>query len=358
VLFALLLLFVTAAPPQSGGAAAVFSSAASALAAGNLPAAEQGFLEVLRLEPNSIPALGNLGVTYARQERFADAVRVYARALKLAPNQPGLLLNLAIAHVKQQDYSAAKPLLLRLPANPQTRQLLATCELFTGQPTRALALLEGLPPTPESLFLSGTALLRLKRPAEARQAFDLLLAQASPAEAHLLLGRAYADNGQLDLAIREFQLALPLPAARLELAKALIAQRDNDNAEQTLRALLAARPNHPEAAYYLGALLVLAARETEALPLLETARAARPDTWGAYYYLGRARLQLNQPALAQPLLEKAAQLNPSESSVWFQLARLYQTMGRAADAQRARARFHQIRESSRESVQAVLPPGQ
>jgi protein O-GlcNAc transferase len=355
VTFAVLLLLLASAPPQPGGAAAAFQRAAAALSAGDYAAAEKGFQEVLKLEPTSVPALGNLGVTYSRQERFSEAVGVYRKALKLAPNEPGLLLNLAIAYVKQEQYAGAKPLLARLPRNNQTRELLATCELFTGNPARALELLDGLH-TPEALFLTGTARLRLKQPDPARAAFAELLASTSPAQAHMLMGRAYLDNGQFDESIAEFRQALDLPAARLELAKAQISIRDSEAAEKNLREFLQARPGYPEAVYYLGALLVLMAREDEALPLLEQARAARPDSWGAYYYLGRAYLQKGSAEKALALLERSARLNPDEAAVWFQLARACQTLGRGAEAAKARERFNAIREKSLEASQPVMPP--
>ncbi len=354
---AVLVLLLTAAPPQSGGAAVVFQRAAAALSAGDLPAAEQGFEQVLKLEPNSVPALGNLGVTYTRMERFADAVRVYRQALKLAPNQPGLLLNLGLAYLKQGDYAAAKPLFARLQRTNQSLELLATCELFTGNPTRALDLLKALPRTPEILFLTGTSYLRLKQPAPAKAAFEEMLTVASSAQARLLMGRAYVDNEQFDEAIAEFKQALELPPARLELAKAQISLRDNESAESNLREVLRTRPAHSEAAYYLGSLLVLLAREDEALPLLEQARAARPDAWGAYYYLGRAQMQKGAAPKALTYLETAAKLNPEEAAVWFQLARAYQTLGRKAEAASARTRYNTLREASLEKTQPVLPPG-
>ena len=355
---AVFLLFLSAAPPQPEGAAVTFQKASQALSAGNLDAAEQGFLSVLKLEPNSIPALGNLGVTYSRMERYPDAVKTYQRALKLAPSHPGLLLNLAIAYVKQSDYEPAKPLLLRLPRNTQTRELLATCELFTGHSQQALSLLDGLPPNPEVLFLSGTARLHLKQPEAAKRDFAALLASASPAQAHLLMGKAYSDNAQFDEALVELKQALDLDPpslpARLELAKAQIGLRENENAEQNLRAVLAANPSHPEAAYYLGALLVLLAREDESLPLLQQARAARPDAWGAYYYLGRAYMQKGQAPQALPFLQKSSTLNPNEAAVWFQLARAFSALSRRPEAAQARARYDALRSASLEKTQPII----
>lgn len=316
---------------------------------------------MLRREPGSVPALGNLGVTYSRMERYPDAIGAYRKALALAPGEPGLLLNLAIAFIKTGDYDSAKPLLEPLPRTTQTRELLATCELSGGQPQRALDLLDGLPPSPEVLFLGGTAHLRLHQPDEARAAFGRLLASAPPARAHLLLGRAYAQNALFDEALAELRQAVDLDPAsipgRLELAQTLISLRDNDAAAGELRAVLATLPSQPDAAYYLGALEVQQGRVDAALPLLEIARAARPAAWGAYYYLGRAWMEKRQPARAVGFLETASKLAPGESAVWFQLARAWQSLGRADKAREARSRHTALSEKSRENESRIVPLG-
>lgn len=184
------------APPQQA-----FQQAAAALQRGDLPAAEKGFLEVLKAEPENLGALGNLGVVYSRQERIDDAISIYRRALKLAPNEPGLWLNLGLAYLKVDDYGSALPLFEKLNrsarASAQSAELLASCLLQTGKAAEAAALLEPLPRTSGTLFLLGSAYLRLKEKDRARAAFEALLTSAaSPAQAHYLLGRAYNDAGQ------------------------------------------------------------------------------------------------------------------------------------------------------------------
>ena len=350
---AVLALLLSAVPPQPGGTAVVFERAAKALSAGDLAAAEQGFLSVLKSEPNSVPALGNLGVTYARMERYTDAIAVYRRALKLIPGQPGLVLNLAIAYVKAGDYAEAKPLLLKLPPTTQTRELLATSELFTGNPAKALDLLDGLPATPEVLFVTGTAHLRLKHSAEAQVAFRQMFESTPAAQAHLLMGRAYADATLFDEALTELKRAVELDPssmqARLDLAKIYISLRDNESAERELR-----RISTPEAAYYLGAVLVQEDKNDEAIPILTRSITARPDAWGGYYYLGRAWLQKQQFAKAVPLLEKASRLGPDEQAVWFQLAKAYQANGQPDKAKAARARHTALAEKNRAKESGVI----
>jgi predicted Zn-dependent protease len=144
--------------------------------------------------------------------------------------------------------------------------------------------------------------------------------------------------------------------ARLELAKTLISMRDNEAAEKELRAMLAMNPVQPDAAYYLGGLLVQHGKEDEAIRDLEMARSARPDAWGSYYYLGRAWMQKQQPATAVPLLEKASKLNPDQAAVWFQLARAYQSTGDTEKARAARLRHTELSKRSLERESQIIPP--
>jgi len=276
-----------------------------------------------------------------------------------------LLLNLGLAYVKQDDYTQAKPLFARVEKSPlagaQSRQLLAACELFTGNPAKAIALTSTLPRSPEVLFLAGTAHLRLKQKTEAKAAFDELLTSAPPAQAHLLMGRAYSDSALFPEAAAELALSLEADpgslATQFELAKVRIGLREFGEAEKLLRAILSARPAYEDAAYYLGALLVLGSREKEAIPYLEQARAARSNEWGASYYLGRAFLQTAQPVKALPLLQAASKANPDEAAVWFQLARAYQAAGRAAEAAASRNQYRRLRDTLIEQAQQVLAPG-
>jgi tetratricopeptide (TPR) repeat protein len=335
-----------------------------ALAAGNYQAAENGFRRVLQSESAHVGALGNLGTVYSRTDRIPDAIAAYRRALKLAPDEPGLLLNLGWAHLKQEDYAAAAPLFARVNRGPlasdQSKELFATCQVFTGQFEDALATLENLPHSPAVLFLLGLARLKANDHEKAKEAFrELLTSSASPAQAHFLMGRAYLESTLLEEAVSELrqasELQPALPGVQLALGKALIGIRDYEAAEKAIRLALEQRPADADASYYLGALLVLLGRSTEAIPVLERARSARPDGWGTYYYLARAALQENRAKAAVPLLERAAKLNPEEASVQYQLARAYGMAGMPEAAHQARARLAALRRDKNDADQVIRP---
>src|SRR5437867_12787008 len=65
---------------------------------GRYPEAERLYRAVLALDPDSVPALTNLGVVLSRQGKHSDAIAAYQRVLRLAPALTEVKLNLALAY--------------------------------------------------------------------------------------------------------------------------------------------------------------------------------------------------------------------------------------------------------------------
>ena len=341
-----MLVIAATAATAAETAEATFRRATSALAAQDYPAAEQGFLAVLKTEPRNLGAMGNLGVIYSRTRRFAQAVAIYQKALQFAPGEKFLSTNLGLAYIKQEQHAAALPIFEKLaaaePANRQAGEMLATCRLALGQPEEALAALQALPDgDPGLLYLQGVALTRLKRPDEAHRAYSKMMELASPAQAHFLMGKASYETGLFPEAVEAYQKALAtdpkLEGIHRELGKAYVSLREDAKAEGELRL---AGPEDGEAVYYLGALLSRI-RPDEAVPLLNKARTMSPEFWGPVYYLGRLRAEQGDLKAAIPLLERAAALNPTETAVQYQLGRALMKVGREAEGRAALAKSRQ-----------------
>ena len=334
---------------------AVFERAVSALTTQDYAAAEQGFQTVLRAKPNHIGALGNLGVVYSRTHRYAEAIEQYERALKFSPRDTGLLLNLGLAYIKQEQYDKALPLFSRIvaavPPHRQARELMATCQIYTGDPAAAVQELESLrangAPDPGILYLLGTAYARLKQPQKAQAAFAEMMNAASPAQASFLMGKAYYDGGRFDDAVEAFQRTLEadgrFPGVHLGLGKVYVSLRRNEEAEKELKLALEQDSADSEAHYFLGGLKVLEDRPEEALLHLEASRRLTPGAWGIYYYLGRIRLQQGNATQAVTLLEHAAELNPEQAAVYYQLARALKMAGKEAESRRALAKVKELK---------------
>ena len=333
----------------------VFERAVSALTAQDYTAAERGFQTVLKAKPNHVGALGNLGVVYSRTHRYAEAIEQYQRALQLSAGDTGLLLNLGLAYIKQEQYDKALPLFSKIvaadPIHRQARELMATCQIYAGNPATAVEQLETLRAAgasdPGILYLLGIAYARLKQPQKAQIVFAEMMNAASPAQASFLIGKAYYDGGRFEEAGEAFQRTLEadggFPGSHLGLGKVYISLRRNEEAEKELKRALEQDSEDAEAHYFLGGLLVLEGRLIEAASHLEDARRLTPDSWGVYYYLGRVRLQEGTATQAVTLLQHAAQLNPEQAAVYYQLARALKLAGREAESRQALARVQELK---------------
>jgi tetratricopeptide (TPR) repeat protein len=362
LLVPLLALQLAAAPGDPARQA--FDAAAKALASNDLPTAESGFRQVLKLQPGHIGALGNLGVVYSRMGRYADAVSAYQRALKAAPADPLLNLNVALAYMKQDDYVAAKPHLRRVldaqPGHSQARELMATADLFTGNAAAATATLEALRSggSPSVLYLLSIAYLRQNRKPEAMAEVSQLFSSVPPAQAHLLAGRAYYESTLFDEGLSELtkarDLDSTLPCLARELGKTYVSLRRADDAKKAFAEALHSDPGDAEARYFLGALLVQEGTFEAGVEHLEKARAARPTFWGAYYYLGRAALASGKLAGATRLLREAERLHPDDMSVLYQLARALKASGRDDEARQVSQRLAEVRARTRSAEREAL----
>ena len=69
--------------------------------------AHVSFLNALKLRPNSIPVLNNLGVNALHRGDEPAAERYFRRTLVLAPNDVNALFNLGLIELKHKKFPAA-----------------------------------------------------------------------------------------------------------------------------------------------------------------------------------------------------------------------------------------------------------
>lgn len=179
--------------------------------------AEVCFQKGLRMAPDSIFLLNNLGRHYVSLKRFPEARDAFAKALALDASNAFALLELA-----QLDLNIGKPgtaldYLNRLPgsvAEQSTTVLLRARALhLSGDDTTAANLLDKMEasgPSRASLYFSaGLLLAECRRYREAQRAFVRAL-DADPASFNIQynLGVASAEAGDLDRAREIFEHAL------------------------------------------------------------------------------------------------------------------------------------------------------
>ena len=327
-----------------------------ALKSHDYAAAETHLRAVLRQEPNNIGALGNMGVALTRMRRYVEAAEFYEKALVRSPRDPNLQLNLGITHMQQERCDLAVPQLTHVmqkqPQNAMLRELIATCQLRQGAADMAVRTLDGVPRTAGVLFILGTAHTRMRRQEQAATAFAQL-AKLEPDRSQVLIGRGLYQGGS----VKEAIASLEGTESWLDLGKAYISAKRDDDAEKALLKVLVADPGNSEAHYYLGALFVQLQRYDDATPHLDAAVKADPDLWGSHYYRGRAFLEQKQHAEALIALQKAEELNPKAAAVYYLLSRAYSATGRKKEALRAMSNVKDYRgEALQRELDVIVTP--
>jgi tetratricopeptide (TPR) repeat protein len=98
--------------------------------------AEQVFMKVLEVSPNTPNVYNSLGIVYRRQRKYAEAVTMYRKALRVNPRDEHIHYNLARAYMSVDKYKdAAEVLRNAVKINPdfvEARNLLRSIEMGEG----------------------------------------------------------------------------------------------------------------------------------------------------------------------------------------------------------------------------------
>lgn len=137
----------------------------------NVAEAIDDFENALKINPNHLLSLDNLGNAYRLQKRWADARKVLERALSIAPNDPEANYSMAMVYAQTDDTTKAYDYLQRA--------------------------LQVRPDYPEALNNLGVLYLVTQRPDEAVMTFQRCI-RVAPAfdQAYLNLARVYVLRGQ------------------------------------------------------------------------------------------------------------------------------------------------------------------
>lgn len=348
------LLLASLLPAQSP-ADALFSRAAGLHQSGKLAEAETAYKQYLQKYPPKAEVLANLGVLLARREAFSEAITYYRKALALDRSLTPLHLNLGLSYFKSGRFADALPELeLFLQANSGHRQALQL---------RAMALLEvdrfddaaqafsALLPASDSTISLGlaTAYIRLGRQAEAQRILEPLLSANNDAQVQLTFGQALFSEGRLAESLAAFerarQLNPKLPQVRLHIGSVYWRQKKTADAIDHWRAEYQAAPESFLPVYTLGS--ALAAAEVpgaEATALLRKAVRLKPAHAQANYQLAKLLWQTAKSKEAVSYLERATAADPDFRQAHYLLATVYQALGDRTAAAREFAAVKRISE--------------
>jgi Predicted N-acetylglucosaminyl transferase len=232
----------------------------------------------------------NLGLALMKAGRAKEALGPLERAVKLLPQSTEANVAYGLAAVMNQEYASAIPTLERAwtmdANNVRVGSLLANAYLRTGEPAKAVPLLKSItqreqtdaapllllvealaavddqdaalevaqqarsrfPELPQAQMAAAQQLARVGRYQEARPVFEQVLKLAPGlAEAELGLADCLQKAGEHSSAVDHYRAALGGPAtalaARLGLARSLIAMRKLEESRKVLEEGLTTFPN-------------------------------------------------------------------------------------------------------------------
>jgi tetratricopeptide (TPR) repeat protein len=289
----------------------VFNRAIESHRKGNLAAAEDLYLELLKERPDHFDGLHMLGILRCQQRRFLDAVSLIGAALRANPAAPLAHLNYGLA----------------LDALNRHGEALASYD-------KALAL---QPNYVEALYHRGVALRNLKRPAESLASFDRALSvKPDYVDAHSDRGYALQDLKRPAEALASYDRAL---AVRPDHAKTLYnrggALRDLQRPAEAVAdydKALAIRPDYAEALNNRGLALLDLHRPAEALASFDRALAIRPDYATALNNRGNTLQDLKRPAEALASYDKLLAIRPGHAEALYNRGIVLRDLQRPAEA--------------------------
>lgn len=233
---------------------------------GNTPAAEQAFREALRLKPDHLQALANLGKALAEQDKFKEAVEVMRRVLVANPahrqTQVGLITILTRLQNYEQAEECCNQLLTANQNDVEVLTLLGDILRQKGELDPALVLFEqALAADPEYVSAHMNKGLLQRSMGDNRAALESFarscqLAPNNPAVWFIKAMTHIAIN-ELELAAEDLEMAFKLNPTDIntggQLASVYRHLRRIPESVEVSRRLLEIDPDNARASFYIEA---------------------------------------------------------------------------------------------------------
>ncbi|MGH9402102.1 MAG: tetratricopeptide repeat protein [Terriglobia bacterium] len=339
------------------------------------------FAIALRIQPADPIALSNMGLIFARQEKFEQAAKYLRQAHAVASGNNAVTAALAGADIHCGQSLEAEALIEQLreegSLDSRMRESLAATWLQKGKFARAVQLVQDQPKLAADFYrlgyLKAEALFETNQNQEAAELLESVRnLQAPNATFYGLLGSIYYALDEPKKASEDFQQAIRMdpsdpdyyfklgmvflkhhtpetatyifhtalnsqpksPKLWLGLGISYYFASNMSEGEHALRSAIALDPNYEIAYIVLGDLLDTTGRPGEAADIFKKAIELRPDSFVPYYYYGVAASRLGQGKLAAAVvtLRKAALLNPGFAEAHYELGKSLAEEGQFPEA--------------------------
>ena len=318
--------------------------AVSAINDNQLPQAEELLNAVLATSRNDADALNLLGVVRAKQERVADAERLFRRALASLPSHVGAHINLAELLLTHNRSVEAMPILLSAyklaPARPEINLNLATLYVAKRDYAQAYEHLRQVPPeafNDDYYLLMSRTLIGLNRPEEALNILSNARQDSFPIV--YALGIVNAALKRYDKADEYLSSALTLKRDDVATLRALArVARATGNLEKALSHLVQARrlaPESPAVLYDFGVTTLQMGLVLDALPVFERLHRDYAREPAYLYGLAAAHWTKGEVAETTRLMNSYVTLQPRDASGWYLLGAALLRQERTSEAQAA-----------------------
>jgi Tfp pilus assembly protein PilF len=330
----------------------------------NYRQAAQTYEEILQIDPDSFPALNDLGVLYARLGEYPRAAAMYERALRLQPHSFPLLVNLGLAYFKAGEFRAAvRPLdeatVIR-PGSFQARTLLGVSYYHIKDYARASAEFERLvarqPDNSTLQYLLAESYLWSGQDRKLLNYFQKVLLQSpNSVTVHMLLGEADDGLDRTEEAIKEFKAAAALDPRRLDVNFGLgylyWKAHQYNRAATAFKHEIEVHGDIAKSDAYLGDIALKEGKPWQARPLVEQALHLFAGIRIAHYDLGVLDAQSRDYAHAEEELKVAIRLDPSQADAHYRLAEVYRAQGKP---QLAGEQLEQVREIQQQTERKLF----
>lgn len=296
--------------------------------AGELETAKTGYLAILRKKPRDVEALHSLGILYAQQDNFTDAIDCLQKAVKLEPHNSILSLHLANFLKFQGLYSQAAQLLEdTLKDHPKfvpAINNLGTIYYAQGKLNEAAhcfkSAIEKEPNYIDAYYNFGLVLSKKNDFDAAIEIYNKLLTMAPDHFAALFhLGCALMLSDKIDEAIKVFlQIEANQPnhfETQSNLATCFLKRGELNEAKLHYFKALELMPNDIQILFNLGVINMQQGQVDTAIQHYQRAVQINPDDFAIHNNLGVAFLAKQHLGFALQHFQEALRIQPKNEAV-------------------------------------------
>ncbi len=312
---------------------------------------------IIAIDPNSVDARANIGVTEFFKGDYADATDQLQAALKIRPELFKLQALLGMSEKRignmtraQSDLETALPHLDEEKLRTQAGMELIEVDYALNDLSKAAEVVNGLrqlkPSDPDILYTAH----RIYADLVDETTLSLAMVAPNSARMHQLMAHELARRADNEAAIGHYREALKLEPHHSDLHFELAEMLNNSSsaaaqaeAEKEYRAALAENPFDEKSQCRLGDIASRRSDQKGALEYYTRALRLQPNDTDANLGLAKALMALHDPQKAEAPLLHAVQLEPFNPASHYRLGILYRELGQGDESRRELAEFEKLK---------------